>query len=211
MKARSIIRLMLIHCLLYTYPLLLRAETIQEPSWRGWIEPLIGISSAGHIKVTQLQGGQTQSYFSGLGIGGRAGTSWKNIWFSALDLNYFPALTLASSTSIEWTNTLLGVTVGAHLPNIPMRFWIGYRFINYLSPTQFLTPLGVNQASSLNGTSFKVGTSIELFTDYWINGELNLGSFNSYTPQGGSSTKLPSNSTAAHSFIFLSMSKLIKI
>ena len=182
-----------------------------HPEWRAWIEPLMGLSALGHIKMSNTQGGQNQSYFTGLGIGARVGALWKNIWFLALDLNYFPALTLAASTSTEWTNTLFGMTMGAKLPNIPMRFWVGYRLINHLSPTQFLSAVGIHQPSSLNGTSFKVGTSIELFTGYWINGEFNLGSYSSYTPQGGSSTILPPNATAAHSFIFVSMSKFIEI
>ena len=197
--------------LLTLYPQSVRAEPVSSPLFQAWFEPLLGVSTSGHLKVSRSGAGHTQSFFSGLGLGSRLGIYWKKNLFVALDLNYFPALTQAESTGSQWTNTLLGLTLGARLPHIPMRFWIGYSFINHISPSLFLSPLGVNTPATLDGNSFKVGSSLELFTGYIVNAEFHLGSFTRYSAPGAQAISMPKDSAASHSYLFLSISKLMDI
>ena len=203
--------LLLALCLYSLQPHLVRAEPPPSPLLKAWIEPLIGFSTSGELKVSHQGLGQTQSYFSGIGLGSRLGVFWKQTLFLALDFNYFPALIQAESHGSPWTNTLLGLTLGARLPNIPMRFWIGYSFINHISPSQFLNPLGITSPTALDGGSFKIGSSLEVLKGYLFNAELHLGSFHRYSSGASESISLPSGVAASHTSLFFSLSKLIEI
>lgn len=184
------------------------------------IEPSIGAAGWGHIKVaygtvnpslpikSQNIPVDVFDFSQSIGLGGRSGVVLDETYYLGVDFVTFPKVSSSSSSDLSWNNTQLGITLGAQLTATPMRFWIGYNFLNSISPNPYLRITGITQSVGLAGSAFKVGTGIQLLAPFWLNFEMIYGVFSKYSsPQ---IETLPSQASVSYNYFFLSLSAPIR-
>lgn len=143
------------------------------------------------------------SNFFGWGI--RTGVHYQDTYFASLDLLNFPSVATDNASAPKWGNTLFGITAAVQLPAIPLKFWIGFNFLNLLSSNLYLGVAGINDSVSLIGNAFKIGTGVRVYSPIYINLEAYYGRFTSYFASGSSSA-LPDKTTVGTTFYLLSIS-----
>jgi hypothetical protein len=117
-----------------------------------FIEPYLGYQFAGSISSNNLDFGD----YKGLGGGARAAIQIIDLLYVGADFSYYPSLGFSSgnNTSLDGgaSQTRLGAVAGVSIPVLPLRFWLGYNFIDKISQSN----------TTLDGSSFKLGAGLKL-------------------------------------------------
>jgi hypothetical protein len=184
------------------------------------IEPNIGVAGWGHIKVANGTVNPSQpissqnipveafDFSQSIGLGGRSTVFWDDTYYLGLDFVTFPKISASNPSDLSWNNTQLGITLGAQLTAAPMRFWIGYNFLNSISPNPYLRIAAITDSVGLAGSAFKVGTGLQLLSPFWLNFEMVYGVFSKYS--SAQIETLPSQVSVSYNYFFLSLSAPIR-
>ncbi len=184
------------------------------------IEPSIGTAGWGHIKVANGTVNPSQpissqnipvdvfDFSQSIGLGGRSTVFWDDTYYLGLDFVTFPKISASNPSDLSWNNTQLGMTLGAQLTAAPMRFWIGYNFLNSISPNPYLRSLGITDSVGLAGSAFKMGTGLQLIAPFWLNFEMVYGVFSNYSSP--ETQPIPSQVSISYNYFFLSLSAPIR-
>ena len=151
-------------------------------------EPYLGYTM-GSMSQTTVESNQTKTTtdlgsLKGLGFGARALVEFQGLFFVGPDFSYSKLGYAASDQFITnipglskvvdngTSRTTLGVVAGVELPILPLRFWVGYNFLDQLnSDCDVVLSQAASQATGLNsvnqkydysGTSFKVGAGYKI-------------------------------------------------
>ncbi len=184
------------------------------------IEPYFGAAGWGHLKVSSGATDFSQpahphyppvkafDFTASWGLGFRLGAVLEETYFASLDFVQFPSISSQDPQAPSWSNTQLGITLGAQLPAIPMRFWIGFNFLNSVTPNEYLAISNISKAVGLQGTAFKIGYSTRIYSPVWLNFEMIYGQFSNYS--SGSTQPLPSLTSTSYNYFLLSLSAPIR-
>lgn len=170
-------------------------------------EPYVGYGLLGSVNVTTSSTTAGGGNFSGLGIGGRATYGFMDMFWAGADVSYLPSMGYTASTGTSVNIGIddgaklfrLGAVAGIDLTGIPLRFWLGYNFLNNLSDTAGSTNI------TANGSSFKIGAGYKVIPLLSLNAEYIISSFGS-TTTGTTTTNLPSGTSVSQNMLFLSAS-----
>ncbi len=178
-------------------------------------EPYLGATGWGHLKLSQDESNPSPSssssakllssvdFTESLGLGLRIGAFLEETYFATLDFVEQPKVTTHSLSAPSWSNTQLGFTAGAQLPSAAMKFWIGFNFLNSITPNRYLVLTGITDSVGLQGTAFKIGSSIRVYDPVWLNFEMIYGQFLRYS--NPASTSLPNTISISYNYFFLSL------
>ena len=163
-----------------------------------WAEPYIGWSTFGQANSSVPTGDAKLGTFGGLALGGRAAISFLGLFYAGVDFSYHPSLNFDPTDlgmfDSGTTLTRLGVVGGVNvpIPLLPLRFWVGYNFLDNLNNTTNQDRAGILSGTdvSLSGHSFKAGLSYFLFSVVSLNAEYLASVYNSYS-QSSISASIP--------------------
>jgi hypothetical protein len=184
------------------------------------VEPYVGAAGWGHIKMNQgtahlSQSGnpsypplETYDFSECIGLGLRVGAVLEGTYYVSLDFVQFPKITTSNPLAPSWSNTQFGLTGGAQLPSVPMRFWIGFNLIHSITANRYLENFGISGPVSLQGTSFKMGTGVQIYSPIWLNFEMVYGQLLNYS--NPSSHPVPTSVSNSYNYFFLSLSTPIR-
>lgn len=156
------------------------------------LEPYLGYGVAGSLSYNNLDAGT----FSGMGFGARLGVSLEELFFGAIDTTYYPTAGYSIPAgaipffSGNPNNYRLGLVAGIALPIIPLRFWVGYNFIENFSgnTSSYFASFGSSGTLTANGTSFKFGVGYKLIPFISLNAEYITSSLSNYSSASASGT-----------------------
>ncbi len=173
------------------------------------VEPYLGYSLLGGLSAT-TSGTTTQlGSYTGLEVGSRVAVGF-DMFFAGADVSYAPSLgyaapAVASSVTLADAGTThfkLGAVAGIELPALPLRFWLGYNFIDQLADSSVG---GGTTSSGASGSSLKLGAGYKVIPLVSINAEYIMTGLAS-TSSGGTSTNLPTGTSAGMSSLLISAS-----
>jgi hypothetical protein len=177
---------------LATIASLLVVTALSSPSAKAGllVEPYAGYSFFGSVNNS----GTDYGSYNGVGFGARGAIQILDLVFGGVDASYYPSLGYdPASTGTVFSggikNTKVGLVAGVSLPLLPLRFWLGYNFVDKLSGSVGTTDV------SLSGNSFKLGAGfkfilVSLNAEYIITsyGSLDVGSVAQALPGGNNFT-----------------------
>ena len=145
-------------------------------------EPYLGYALTGGATTKTATTSTDSGKFTGLAVGARALASYQ-MFFGGLDfslspLSHSPA-TATGTTFTSVSSMKLGIVAGVELPMLPLRFWLGYNFMNTQSMTQ--PAVGAVAASdlSLSGSGIKLGVGYKVIPLVSVNAEYIMSSYGS--------------------------------
>ncbi len=177
------------------------------------VEPYLGYGLLGASNVAAGSYASTSSNYAsynGVALGARAGIDLLGMIFVAADGSYYPSISSSlnspgnSFNLVEGaplfvsgaSNSKLGLSLGATVPIVGLRVWLGYNLLDQLRGTS---------GTTLTGFSYKLGLGYQFLP--FISGNLELinAQYSQYTNGAGSTLNNPAG-TVTNRHLLLSVS-----
>jgi hypothetical protein len=147
------------------------------------------------------QGNGNTGKINGIGLNTRAALSLPVV-FVGLDLTYLFGTSAADSgSSYDTTAVALGPVVGASLPLMPLRFWLSYYMLDYMTlkkPADLVIPAH-DEISS--GSAIKLGVGYTLIPLLSLNLEYTMHTFTKFENKATNTTSDLSPNAKVNEFI----------
>lgn len=173
------------------------------------VEPYLGYSFLGGVSVSNSGTTVQLGSYAGLQVGSRVAVGL-DMFFVGADVSYAPSLGYTAPAALSnltfadsgTTHFKLGAVAGVELPALPLRFWLGYNFMDQIADSSVS---GGTTPSGARGSSLKLGAGYTVIPFVSINAEYIMTNIAS-TFSGGTSTNLPSGTSAGMNSLLVSVS-----